>query len=127
MVLENLHETVARPHAIALKLRPNRGPAQGVWSHAPARHYLWVRPDLFFSGEAHTMSDEVTSPVPTRTLVVAVVVAGGVAGSVLLVGCAREKTRAPGGGSSFEMRGREAGVRVRSSCVPHARGGWSRC
>jgi len=41
MVLENLHETVARPHAIALKLRPNRGPAQGVWSHAPARHYLW--------------------------------------------------------------------------------------
>src|SRR5437667_11192452 len=54
MVLENLHETVARPHAIALKLRPNRGPAQGVWSHAPARHYLWVRPDLFFSGEAHT-------------------------------------------------------------------------
>src|SRR5437879_4891532 len=36
---------------VALKLRPTRGPAQGVWSRAPARHYLWVRPDLFFSGE----------------------------------------------------------------------------
>src|SRR2546430_10911770 len=39
---------------VALKLRPTRGPAQGVWSRAPARHYLWVRPDLFFSGESHT-------------------------------------------------------------------------
>src|SRR2546429_7094640 len=39
---------------VALKLRPNCGPAQGVWSRAHARHYLWVRPDLFFSGESHT-------------------------------------------------------------------------
>src|SRR5437867_9293224 len=59
------------------------------------------------------MSDEVTSPVPTRTLVVAVVVAGWIAGSVLLVGCAREKTRAPGGGSSFQERAREAGIAFR--------------
>src|SRR2546429_8370465 len=123
MVLENLHETVARPHAIALKLRPNRGPAQGVWSHAPARHYLWVRPDLFFSGEAHTMSDEVTSPVPTRTLVVAVVVAGGVARSVLLVRCAREKNPAPGGGWSFQGRGPGAGVALRMDRPPKGQGG----
>src|SRR5436309_13404822 len=99
MVLENLHETVARPHAIALKLRPSRGPAQRVWSHAPARHYLWVRPDLSFSCEAHTMSDEVTSPVATRTLGGAVVWACWIAGPVLGVGCARGKSRRRGGGS----------------------------
>src|SRR5256885_4895744 len=63
------------------------------------------------------MSDEVTSPVPTRTLVVAVVVAGLVAGSVLLVGCAREKTRAPRGGSGFQDRapGDRKSTRLNSS------------
>src|SRR5437762_8501997 len=107
---------------VALKLRPTRGPAQGVWSHAPARHYLWVRPDLFFSGEAHTMSGEVTSPVPARTLVVAVVVAGWIAGSVLLVGCAREKTRAPGGGSDFQERARDVGIAFRMHDLPKEQG-----
>src|SRR2546430_4078453 len=68
------------------------------------------------------MSDEVTSPVPARTLVVAVVVAGSVAGSVLLVGCAREKTRAPGGGSGFQDRAREAGIAFRMHDLPKEQG-----
>src|SRR5256885_13666012 len=68
------------------------------------------------------MSDEVTSPVPTRTLVIAVVVAGLVAGSVLLVGCAREKTRAPGGGSGFQDRAREAGIAFRMHDLPKEQG-----
>src|SRR5256886_14537363 len=68
------------------------------------------------------MSDEVTSPVPTRTRVVAVVVAGWIAGSVLLVGCAREKTRAPGGGSSFQERAREAGIAFRMHDLPKEQG-----
>jgi len=68
------------------------------------------------------MSDEVTSPVPTRTLVIAVVVAGSVAGSVLLVGCAREKTRAPGGGSGFQDRAREAGIAFRMHDLPKEQG-----
>src|SRR5437660_679775 len=38
---------------VALKLRPNCGAAQGVWSRAPARHYLSKEP-VFFSGESHT-------------------------------------------------------------------------
>ena len=68
------------------------------------------------------MSDAVTSPVPTRTLVIAVVVAGSVAGSVLLVGCAREKTRAPGGGSGFQDRAREAGIAFRMHDLPKEQG-----
>src|SRR2546422_2459727 len=68
------------------------------------------------------MSDEVTSPVPTRTLVVAVVVAGWIAGSVLLVGCAREKSRAPGGGSGFQDRAREAGIAFRMHDLPKEQG-----
>src|SRR5438876_525686 len=68
------------------------------------------------------MSDEVTSPVPTRTLVIAVVVAGSVAGSVLLVGCAREKTRAPGEGSGFQERAREAGIAFRMHDLPKEQG-----
>src|SRR3989454_12702561 len=68
------------------------------------------------------MSDEVTSPVPVRTLVIAVVVAVSVAGSVLLVGCAREKTRAPGGGSGFQDRAREAGISCRMHDLPKEQG-----
>src|SRR5204863_5618 len=68
------------------------------------------------------MSDEVTSPVPTRTLVIAVVVAGSVAGSVLLVGCAREKTRAPGGGSGFQERAWEARIAFRMHDLPKEQG-----
>ncbi len=66
------------------------------------------------------MSDEVTSPVPTRTL--AVVMAGWIAGSVLLVGCVREKTRAPGGGSGFQERAREAGIAFRMHDLPKEQG-----
>src|SRR3989475_12002988 len=68
------------------------------------------------------MSDEVTSPVPTQTLVVAVVAAGWIAGSVLLVGCAREQTRAPGGGSGFQDRAREAGIAFRMHDLPKEQG-----
>src|SRR2546429_9075696 len=66
------------------------------------------------------MSDEVTSPVPTRTLVV--VAAGLIAGFVLLVGCAREKTRTPGGGSGFQDRAREAGIAFRMHDLPKEQG-----
>src|SRR5438093_272648 len=68
------------------------------------------------------MSGEVTSPVPARTLVVAVVVAGWIAGSVLLVGCAREKTRAPGGGSDFQERARDVGIAFRMHDLPKEQG-----
>jgi len=66
------------------------------------------------------MSAEVTSPEPTRTLVV--VAAGLIAGSVLLVGCAREQTRAPGGGSGFQDRAREAGIAFRMHDLPKEQG-----
>src|SRR2546427_5471798 len=68
------------------------------------------------------MSDEVTSPVPTQTLVVAVVAAGWIAGSVLLVGCAREQTKASGGGSGFQERARDAGIAFRMHDLPKEQG-----
>src|SRR5438067_9769469 len=59
------------------------------------------------------MSDEATSPVPARTLVVAV---------VLLVGCAGEQTRASGGGSGFQDRAREVGIAFRMHDLPKEQG-----
>ena len=61
------------------------------------------------------MSEAVTSPVPTRTLVVAVI-------AVLVVGCARDKTKASGGGSGFQERARDAGIAFRMHDLPKEQG-----
>ena len=59
------------------------------------------------------MSNEVTSTVPIRVLVVAVV-------AVLVVGCARDKTGASSGASGFQERARDAGIAFRMHDLPLA-------
>src|SRR2546426_2159057 len=68
------------------------------------------------------MSDEATSPAARRALAVAVVVAGLIAGYVVLVRNRGDETRAPNGASGFQERAQEAGIAFRMHDLPKEQG-----
>jgi hypothetical protein len=68
------------------------------------------------------MSDGATSPAARRALAGAVLVAGLIAGSVVLVRSTRDQTGAPNGGSRFQERAQEAGIRFRMHYLPQEQG-----